>query len=98
MKKHHVVVLGRRWFHKLYGNTYHSVRVCVDGRDVGRVNFAYGYGDQWQQSGLDVLVKAGFLPKPKEGEWQNLRRACESRGWTLVHDVVDVGRKSDLNT
>ena len=37
-----LVIRGRRWFQKLYGNTYHTVTVVVNGH-VLKSNIQYGY-------------------------------------------------------
>ena len=38
---------GRRWFQKTYGNTYHSVRIFKDDKQVAYIPFIYGYGEQF---------------------------------------------------
>lgn len=59
----HLTIIGRRWFDKVNGNTYHSVEIYDDsGKQLARVPFAYGYGDQYQQTALDALVKLGIYP------------------------------------
>lgn len=82
-----VSVHGRRWFEKTNGNTYHSVRVLVNGLEIGRDNFAYGYGDQYKQTAVEILD--GALEYP-------LTIQARERGILLDIDVVDVMRKKDL--
>lgn len=62
------VAVGNKWFDKVNGNTYHSVQVtrCSDGA-VLRCPFTYGYGNQYQQSALEAMIEAGWIPK-KYGE------------------------------
>jgi len=58
-----------RWFDKVNGNTYHSVRVtrCSDGKViVGQ--FQYGYGDSYRQTALEEIEKASWLPKKYTGK------------------------------
>ena len=52
-----------RWFDRVNGNTYHSVRVtrCRDGA-VLVCPFQYGYGDQYRQTALATMAKAKWLP------------------------------------
>jgi hypothetical protein len=52
-----------RWFDKVNGNTYHSVRItrCADGK-VLSCPFTYGYGDSYRQTALEAMNKAGWLP------------------------------------
>ena len=53
-----------KWFDKVNGNTYHSVKVtrCSDGAIVTS-KFDYGYGEQYKQSAYCAMEKAGWLPK-----------------------------------
>lgn len=56
--------IAKRWFDKINGNTYHSVRVIrnPDGKTIYQP-FTYGYGDSYRQSALEVMLKEGWLPK-----------------------------------
>ena len=58
-----------RWFDKVNGNTYHSVRItrCEDGAEIF-VPFTYGYGDAYRQSAREAMDKAGWLPEKYHGE------------------------------
>ena len=65
------VANGFKWFDKVNGNTYHSVRIvrCRDGATV-TVPFTYGYGDHYKETALLAMGVAGWLPKkynPKPG-------------------------------
>lgn len=82
-----VAVHARRWFDKINGNTYHSCRVLVNGLEIGRDNFAYGYGDHYKQTASEIL--GGALEYP-------LTLQARERGILLDIDVVDVTRKKDL--
>ena len=42
-----ITLIGRRWFQKTYGNTYHTVTVLIDGTEVYQSPKSYGYGDQY---------------------------------------------------
>lgn len=61
-----VHVTARRWFQKSYGNTYHScvVSVLLKGAQswetIGSVDFEYGYGQQYDQTALQIFKKAGI--------------------------------------
>lgn len=55
MKRFKMIIIdGRRWFQKTYGNTYHAVTVTIDGQSYqsGR---HYGYGNQYAQTAFDML-------------------------------------------
>jgi hypothetical protein len=53
---------ARKWFDKINGNTYHSVRMTVAGVGV-YIPRQYGYGDQWRQSATEWLWDNGILEK-----------------------------------
>jgi hypothetical protein len=82
---------GRRWFQKTYGNTYHTVRIFVDGELVHTSERQYGYGDQFLQTALDWLKTNGKAPADAEYGTRYLR---EQLGGT--YSVVDVTRQRDL--
>ena len=57
-----------RWFDKINGNTYHSVRVIrhEDGAViVGQ--FQYGYGDHYRQTALELMSLHKWLPSNYRG-------------------------------
>lgn len=60
-----------RWFNKVNGNTYHSVRVtrCRDGKTI-YCQIQYGYGDQYRYTALSAMATAAWLPpkyrRPRE--------------------------------
>lgn len=52
-----------RWRDKIYGNTYHSVRITRhSGGATLYCPFRYGYGDHYRQTALDAMARAGWLP------------------------------------
>ena len=63
------VATAIKWFDKVNGNTYHSVRVvrCKDGKTAYGA-FGYGYGEQYKQSAYGAMEEAGFLPKEYSGD------------------------------
>ena len=81
-----VIVEGKRWFQKLYGNTYHTVKVSVD-NEVFYSDITYGYGNHFEQTAIEVLKNNGF-DCPEYGKFQRLE-GFESH-------VIDVKRKKDL--
>lgn len=40
---------GRRWFQKTYGQTYNTVRIFKDGKQVAYLPIEYGYGEFYLQ-------------------------------------------------
>jgi len=73
-------VIAKRWFDKINGNTYHSVR-CIRHKDnavcVGP--FQYGYGEHYQQTALEVMAKAGWLPMPYYFQTENIKGAIKGK-------------------
>lgn len=80
---------GRRWFQKSYGNTYHSVRIFLDGKQIAHIPQSYGYGDQYLQTAREWLRSNGY-PDMEYGTLY-LR---ETMGGTC--SVIDVARERDL--
>ena len=81
----------RRWFQRTYGNTYHSVRIYCDGKEIAYVPFEYGYGDQCLQTAIDWLKKNNLIPADASYGTRYLREELHS-----TYDIVDVARKRDL--
>lgn len=89
-----ITIIGRRWFDRINGNTYHSVQCVINGEQVAYVPFAYGYDDQYIQTGANELHKLGYLPN--WGDRSVFWRYCEENGITLFTTRSDVSRKKDL--
>lgn len=90
-----LTILGRRWFQRGPGNTYHSATIIVDGVQVEGVGYAYGYGDQYLYSAFAKLQALGLLDPPlpaNEAPW----RWAERNQVLLTYSVTDVARKKDL--
>lgn len=85
-------IIGRRWFQKTYGNTYHSVKVSINGGDaVFKCNFAYGYGDTFEQTALELLHENGYTDRLYTSVFE-----LEREGVQVDSDVRDVERRRDL--
>lgn len=86
---------GRRWFQRLYGNTYHSVRVWVDGELELYSGETYGYGDQYLQTAFEWLFANGYANQEEREKLGSFTRYLRE----VLHgtySVVDVERKKDL--
>jgi hypothetical protein len=61
-----------RWFDRVNGNTYHSVRItrCRDGETIV-CPFQYGYGDAYRQTALVAMAAAKWLPVKYRGAHAN---------------------------
>lgn len=87
-----VVIIAKRWFERVNGNTYHSCKVYVNGDLVGHVPYTYGYGNHWDQTALDILHKAGFYASEECYATNGARVA----GDKCIVELSDVKRKKDL--
>jgi len=90
-----VEMVGKRWFQRSYGNTYHTVKVYVNDKLIGETeNSHYGYDEQFLQTGLDILFKH-YLPPYK---WNGSRPAwtLKNYGIKFDYDYTDVARERDL--
>ena len=88
-----VDIQAKRWFDGVNGNTYHSVRVCIDGSEIGSVPFAYGYERQYEQTALD-LINAHFASSLKINDiFHSMYR---NKFIKLAVNVHDVKRRKDL--
>jgi len=112
MKNYNKVIniIGKKWFDKINGNTYHSVTIEVTNDGQTKTYYqglTYGYGDQWQYTAIQLLKDKGVLKnitrkyKGSEqrytiGLWQ-LKARLEKYGKTLISSYCyDVNRKKDL--
>ena len=94
-----LLVIGRRWFQKKYGNTYHSAQVFVNGESVYKSGEHYGYGDQYLQTAEAWLEVEKYLPGIEHfqsGGTESLWQYCERVGITFRYETVDVSREKDL--
>ena len=92
---------GRRWFQRLYGNTYYTANIFVNDRLVHTMPFAYGYGSQYEWDSWIWLIEKGWVkpmrygdrPNNPEPAWQY----CQRNGIEYHATVIDVRRKRDLH-
>lgn len=94
-----LTLIGRCWFNKRTGCTYHSVDIIIDGKHAHTVPYRYGYDQQWECTGFDWCEANGHCPGrehhpngSKEASW----RYCERMGIKFNYSVTDVQRKKDL--
>ena len=85
-----ITIIGRRWFQKSYGNTYHTVVVMADDKEQ-KSEKTYGYDDQYQQTAIDILHGMGY-----EDAKYPLSLWCRDNGIEFNCHVSDVTRERDL--
>ena len=56
-----IMIIGKRWFDKVNGNTYCSSRVYINGKLEFSVPYTYGYGNYYEQRAKEELEKRGFI-------------------------------------
>lgn len=88
-------IVGRRWFQKTYGNTYHTAEIILDGKTIHKTPISYGYGDQYLTSAVEWLQRVGLLPDNITGHI-GTRYLREESGYEFSYDVQDVPRQRDL--
>lgn len=93
-----IMVLGRRWFQKTYGNTYNSVSIILthaDGVISGtELETDYGYGSMYMQRAAQWLNDNGYTPGNESRSF--LSTWCREHNVNLIDRVQDVPRKKDL--
>lgn len=65
MKK--FTVIAKKWFDRINGNIYHSVR-CIRHKDNAVIvgSFRYGYGEYYKQTALSVMYDAGWFKEYRQ--------------------------------
>jgi|TARA_R100001132_G_C3232947_1_gene66788 hypothetical protein len=54
----------KKWRDKINGNTYHSVRITdVNTKDIIKIPFTYGYGEQYKSNTLNELCRKNNTSK-----------------------------------
>lgn len=97
-----LVVIGKRWFDRVYGNTYHSCLVIVNGEEKGFIPFEYGYGDCYKQTALKILQGLGYFnnglsyPSGANKDYCDFLEFTRNNRDICLFYVTDVNRKKDL--
>jgi hypothetical protein len=99
MKVKSIRLLGKRWFQRTHGNTYHTVEIWIDNELIHKTERAYGYGSQYNQTAQDWLHDNGHLPGLEVynfGGKEPLHCYCRRKNIAFVDQVIDVDRKKLL--
>lgn len=81
-------IIGRRWFRKSFGNTYHTATIIVNGEEL-KSDITYGYGNHYLTTAADLLRDNGYDIPEDSGQAFALMTKYE-------HDAIDVRRRKDL--
>ena len=87
-------LLGRKWFERTNGNTYFSAIALHNGEEIARIDFEYGYGEQW----LSEITKLCVVDQLTRGDcqpWQYIDQ-LEAKGIAVFKSCEQVTRKKDL--
>lgn len=66
-----IMVIGKRWFDKVNGNTYCAARVYINGKFSFAVPWQYGYENYYEQAAREELHKRGIVPQERHS-WGGL--------------------------
>lgn len=101
-----IVIVGRRWFDKTYGNTYFTSEVFIDGElwNDACHSISYGYGDQYAWDTFTKIEENKhekyIIPKRERHDNGNIKEAfwqySERTGIKVSYTATDVSRKKDL--
>lgn len=82
-------ISAKRWFQKSYGNTYHVVKVVVNGKEVVVSDISYGYDNHFLTTAADLLRAKGYeVPEDNVKAYSMMAK--------FPYTVEDVKRKKDL--
>lgn len=87
-----LVIIGRKWFDKPNGNTYHTAEIIIDGFEAYKSEMQYGYGEAYLQTASEWLKDYGYIDKP---EYQSLTAYFRDNNIPLVYREFWV-KKSEL--
>jgi len=88
-----ITIMATKW-RDSYGNTYHRVRIYLNGMLIATSGVEYGYGDVYMDTAADLLAESGVVPG---ATYPGLRDQIADAGYVLVEeDEGYVKRKKDL--
>jgi hypothetical protein len=94
-----IKVVGRRWFRRGAGGTYHVADIYVNDELLHTTPYQYGYGDQYLETATQWLEHEGIIPMRPRGNgsctagWRWIR---DELGIPLDYYAFDVKRQRDL--
>lgn len=89
-------VNAARWFDKINGNTYHSVKITRmrDGKVLTSHPICYGYGNHYEQTAFGLLRENKWLPV-KYRDKSNGHSYEMENNYPIIWNVTD-GLKRDM--
>lgn len=86
-----------KWFDKVNGNTYHSVRITDTKTGkvyVDKYSYTYGYGKHYRQTALQVLIDNNLIDKKYQSN--NVYGTYEYENNNPILWNVSEGKKRDM--
>lgn len=83
-----LVIDGSRWFDKVNGNTYHSVKIVLNGVQ-SYIPMTYGYGEQFIYTAVESLISEGIFKD--FSDWVDWRNDNHNKFYVTVSDVLKEG-------
>lgn len=88
-----ITVTATKW-QDVNGNTYHKVRIYLNGVLIATSGIEYGYGRAYMDTAAHLLDESGVIPGARS---PRLASAIEGAGYVFVEeDEGYVKRKKDL--
>lgn len=82
-------ITAKRWYQRSYGNTYHVVKVVVNGDTVLESGVTYGYENHYLTTAANLLRDNGYeIPGNNTEAYSFMTR--------FPHTAEDVKRQKDL--
>ncbi|MFA5323714.1 MAG: hypothetical protein WC373_13665 [Smithella sp.] len=91
-----ITVIGRRWFQRTYGNTYHTAQIIVDGVTIHKTPKQYGYDNQYAYTAFQWLKDNKIIPLPEEEHASHWRHIRDDLKIQYEYFAFDVPREKDL--
>lgn len=94
-----ITIIGRRWFDKINGNTYHSSEIFLNNEFYKKIDFHYGYEDHYIQSAYELLIEDNILKDVKKyenGSKEAFWVYCDRNNIKIINSVTDIKCKKDL--
>lgn len=92
--EHELKIIGRRWFNKSNGTTYHTATVYYDEKLIGKTRITYGYDSQYVTTGIAYAIQ--HLGLPTIGDNEPPYRWAQRLNIKVVSEVDNVTRRRDL--
>ena len=88
-----ITIKAKQWLDRNYGNSYFSADVIIDGNEVFKLPFQYGYGNQYEFEAKAVLTEHNRI-SCEYG--QSLRRYCLDNNIEYHAEIKTNCKKSEL--